>query len=704
MSPRASLAALLVAASFATPLAAADEGDVTALDSITIEAARVGKPATGLPYTVTVITREDIENQLALGGDIAQLLGNRLPSFAPSRQKMTGFGESLRGREPLILIDGVPQSNPLRNGSRDGYTIDPDMIERIEIIHGATAIQGTGATGGIINFVTKTAQPGQPGETRAAVGFGTNDDFDGDSFSKRLHLQHAGSAGNLDFLVAAGWQSTGLFFDAEDRPIAVDSTQGDTMDGTGIDLFAKAGYSFGEQRLQFSANMFDYGSNGDWVVQPGDRANGIPATSVPGTVEGEPAENDVKTYSLDYSHAALGIGRFHAQLFRQEFAAIYGGGTFANFQDESGMPLFDQSRNKSEKTGLKLTYNMPGLIADDVDVTVGFDWLTDTTEQDLVQTGRYWVPETSYVNTAPFVQLDWDLAPVQLTAGVRHESATLDVDDFTTLPAYGSTFVTGGEPDFSETLFNIGANWRINPNWTLYATRSEGFSMPDVGRVLRGINIPGQDIDTFLNLAPIIADNRELGVQFRAQRGEFRVSYFASDSDLGARLVPDADGIFSVARERTEIDGIELSAAFDVNMNSTLGVNYAHINGEVDTDSDGALDSDLDGINVAPDRANIWWERRWSDFLDTRLQVNYLFDRDFESNGMPSAEFDGYSTIDLVANWLINDDNRLQFGIENLLDEQYITYYSQVYALVGDDGYFAGRGRNIYVTWRTSFE
>lgn len=696
------LLAIGLAGTTATVVAA--DADTTVLDTVTIEAARVGKPATGLPYTVTVITREQLDNQLALGGDIAQLLGNILPSYSPSRQKLTGFGETLRGREPLILIDGVPQSNPLRNGSRDGYTIDPDMVERIEVIHGANAIQGTGATGGIINFVTRTADPGQPGETRAALMFGTNDDFDSDSFSERLHLQHAGSQGSFDYLVAGSWQSTGLFFDAEDRPIGVDLAQGDTMDGDGFDVFGKFGYDFGAQRLQLSLNAFEYGSDGDWINLPGDRAAGIPATSVPGEVQGIPAENEVRTYSLDYSHESLGPGRLHAQLFYQDFAAIYGGGNYGVFQDPSiGPDVFDQSRNMSEKTGLKLTYNLPRVLADNVDLTVGFDWLEDTTEQDLALTGRTWVPETTYVNTAPFAQLNWNLAPVRLTAGLRHESAELDVDDFTTLAAYGNTFVEGGKPDFSETLYNVGANWRIGNRWTVFASYSEGFSMPDVGRVLRGINIAGQNVDDFLNLQPIVADNSEAGVQYRNSRAQFRVSWFRSESDLGARLVPDADGIFSVMRERTEIDGIELSAAFDVSDYTRLGVNYAQIDGEVDTDADGVLDSDLDGINVAPDRANIYWEQFWTDAIDTRLQLNHVMDREFESMGVQSAEFDGYTTVDLIANWMIDGDNRLQLGVENLLDEQYITYYSQVYALAGDDAYFAGRGRQVYVTWRTVF-
>ena len=67
-----------------------------------VEATRTGKPLTAQPMTITVISRDDIDRQLALGGDIAQLIGNLVPSYSPSRQKLSGFGETLRGREPLI--------------------------------------------------------------------------------------------------------------------------------------------------------------------------------------------------------------------------------------------------------------------------------------------------------------------------------------------------------------------------------------------------------------------------------------------------------------------------------------------------------------------------------------------------------------------------------------------------------------------------
>ena len=674
------------------------------LSTVTVEAARTGKPETALPYTVTVISREELDAQLALGTDIGQLIGNFVPAYSPSRQKMSGFGETLRGRAPLIMVDGIPQSTPLRDGSRDTYVIDPGMIERIEILHGANAIQGTGATGGIINIVTRTASPGQPADLAFATQARSNDDLDGDSLGGRLHGRYAASFGSVDLLAGIGYEKTGMFFDADDAPIAVDNTQGDIMDGTGRDVFTKLGYQFGDQRLQLTFNWFDFESDGDWVTVPGDAASGEPATSRPGPVPGAPAENDVLNLALDYSHDSLGPGRLHWQAFQQDFDATFGGGAFDVFQDPAlGADLFDQSRNRSRKLGSKLTYNLPGLIAPDFDLTAGLDYLEDRTEQDLVQTGRSWVPETRYVNWAPFLQADWQLGPVGLTGGIRREEATLDVDDFTTLAAYGNTFVAGGSPDFGETLANVGFNWRVSGAWTLFGVYSEGFTMPDVGRVLRGINVPGQDVDDFLDLQPIVADNLELGLQWRGRLGEIRVSRWRSDSDLGARLVPDLDGVFSVQREKTKLDGWELDGSVDVGDRARFTAGYSHINGEYDSDGDGSVDSDLDGTNVAPDRVNVGWEQQWTASLQSRLQVSHFLDRDFDALGAAAAEFDGYTTLDLLLGWQLGGRNLLTLAIENLADEQYITYYSQVYAFAGDEGYFAGRGRQFALTWRSGF-
>ncbi len=129
--------------------------DSNELNPLVITATRNRSSEGKTPQKVTIITREQIEQQLAITQDPSQVLSNLIPSYSPSRQKLNNTGETFRGRSVLFMIDGVPQSNPLRDGGRDSYAIDLSMVERIEVIHGASAEHGLGATGGIINYVTK---------------------------------------------------------------------------------------------------------------------------------------------------------------------------------------------------------------------------------------------------------------------------------------------------------------------------------------------------------------------------------------------------------------------------------------------------------------------------------------------------------------------------------------------------------------------
>ncbi|MFX5169060.1 TonB-dependent receptor plug domain-containing protein, partial [Acinetobacter baumannii] len=61
-----------------------------------------------------------------------------------------------RGRGVLVMIDGV-SLNSSRGISRQFDAIDSFNIERIEVLSGASAVYGGGATGGIINIITKRA-------------------------------------------------------------------------------------------------------------------------------------------------------------------------------------------------------------------------------------------------------------------------------------------------------------------------------------------------------------------------------------------------------------------------------------------------------------------------------------------------------------------------------------------------------------------
>lgn len=687
------LAATLCASSLTTASPAQEE--------VVVTANRVERPLSTIPNTVTVIDQAALEQQISVSNDLSTVLGNLIPSFSPSRQKLTSSGESLRGRNPLYMVDGVPQSNPLRDGARDAHTIAPIMLERVEVIHGANAIHGLGASGGTINLITK--KPGD--EPTHSLRFDTlvQDKEPGDSASYGATYSFSGRFEAIDVLASLSYRKNGVGYDADGDVVGFDNTQGDTMDAQTLNGFLKTGYDWDDQRIELTFNRYDLRGDNDWLAVAGDVSADIPATARETTVPGDAPRNEVTLLSLNYSNAEFLGHRVSVLLFAQDFSATYGGGVFATFQDPVlGTNIFDQSQNNSEKTGLKLTLVKDELGDLPLNIVYGVDLFEDSTWQELAQTGREWVPETTYENMAPFAQLEYSgIDNVTVTAGLRYEKSTLKVDDFTTLASYGSQFVVGGEPDFSERLHNIGATYQISDNWRLFGNLSEGFSMPDVGRVLRGINQPNQNVETFLSLEPIVTDNREIGFEFTGTNLRLQMSYYSSDSDFGQRLQADANGIFSVQREKTEIDGVELRSEWQLDNANSIGLRYARTRGEYDANGDGRVDTDLDGTNIAPDRLNLSWDRSWSDTLSSRVQINHLLDRRFEnSSGTTVARFDGYTTVDASAE-IIALEGVFSLGIHNLTNRDYFTYYAQTRA--SDSLNFKGFGRSISLAYQRSF-
>jgi iron complex outermembrane recepter protein len=457
-------------------------------------------------------------------------------------------------------------------------------------------------------------------------------------------------------------------------------------------------------------NRFRLAQEGNFDIVAGDRAAGTPAVSVPGQPEGTEPVNEVFTAALDYEHTLLGGGRLSAKAYYQDFSALFGGGRFATFQDPLIAPvgeLFDQSQNNSEKYGTRLTYARAGLAGMPLDVITGFDFLRDLTYQSLVQTDRNWVPVTEFFNYAPFVQLDHQpLGWLSISGGMRWELAKLDVQDFTTLAGnrtdHQRVQVAGGSPSFDEPLFNVGGVITPINGLRFYGTFSQAFTMPDVGRVLRGISEEGTAVGDFLALQPVKTDNVEFGGTFGTSRALVGATWFQSASDFGSRLVPNADGIFQVRREPTRAHGWELTGRFEADPRLTFNAGYSMLRGSFDGDDDGTYESDLSAADIGPDRLNLAVDVNRGHRFSGRLQSFTFFDREFRNGaGDVAAQFDGYTTVDGSISAALGITT-ITLSASNLLDEQYITYFGQAATNLADR-YFAGRGRTFSLRAETRF-
>jgi len=674
-------------------------------NTIVVTALRTKLPISSLPVTVDVIDKQALADQVAISGSTVDAISALSPSFSPTRQKLSGAGESLRGRSPLFAINGVPQTTPIRNGSRDGYTIDPFFVDRIELIYGSNALQGIGATGGVVNQVLVGAANADGISGRVLLQGTAGENFEGEGLSGKAAALFSYRGGDFDGSIGATFERRGAFIDGRGNRIGVDGTQGEIQDSDTWSIFGRLGYQLSDSaRIELVANRFSLEGNANYVSVSGNRALGIPATSSRGTMPGEPASNRNELVSLSLTDDDLGGGTFTMQAFFNRSRDTFGGGVFGTFQDTSIDPtgnLFEQSANRSRKLGGKISYERE--VIDDLTVTAGFDTLFDSTEQSLIQTDRVWVPQTEFRSLAPFGQINLGLFDrlVTLAGGVRWENVQLKVDDFTTIASAGNTQVSGGSPKFDKFLPNAGIIIEPVKGIRAYGSYSKGYTVPDVGRILRGINTPGVDIDNFLDVSPIISDNRELGLEVKRGPLDASVTYFWSSSDFGQRLVLNADGIFDLRREAVEIEGMEINLGVETPLPGfKIGIGYSNLSGRVDTDGDGVVDDDLDGSNISPDRLNLS-----ADYVDgafsARAQAQYYLSRSYD--GQPAtAKFEGYT----IVNALIRYDTEYgAFSVagQNLLDEYYVSYDSDTVRTTDNDRFFAGRGRTLTLGWDWRF-
>ncbi|MEA3032847.1 MAG: vitamin transporter [Sphingomonadales bacterium] len=133
------------------------------------------------PGAVSVVEAADIERMQP-----ASLL-EPLDDVAGVRAFSTGGAGgrsflSIRGGEPnftLVLLDGLKLNDPTnsRGGGFDFFSIDPSLVERIEVTRGAvSAIHGSVALSGAVNISLRAPRPGERGAT-ARTEAGSQGDF-----------------------------------------------------------------------------------------------------------------------------------------------------------------------------------------------------------------------------------------------------------------------------------------------------------------------------------------------------------------------------------------------------------------------------------------------------------------------------------------------------------------------------------------------
>lgn len=655
-----------------------------ALPAIIVTGTRSLTDLSDAPQATTVVSREQIEQQVTLLTDLGEILAKTVPGMSTSTEGLATTTQTLRGRHLFVLIDGVPQTVALRNGRRGLKSIDPSVIERIEVLSGATAIYGLGGTGGIINIITKSPGEGPP-QLRTEVTLGFAPANVGESLRKRLVQQIKGGGEIVDYIFSVSGEQIDAFFDGDGDRIPTDTrTRGGETDA--YNLFGKLGFDLGvQQRLEVSVNYYDIKQDTDFVLVPGV-AGERKTIAVKGEVLGKDPATENLQANLIYHHDDVLGNRVKAQFFYRDHLA-----RFSHFP-ERVYPGGGQTFLDSQRIGGRLdieTSLFGGLFLWGVDV------ISEETSQPF-EDGRIFVPEMRQDTIGPFIQAKFDLMDdLAVSGGVRYETISFEVDDYTTV--FGSN-VEGGALDYDDTVFNLGAVYYFTDAVNSFVSFSQGFTVPEIGHTLRRAPEGTSILD--LRPEPQVVNNYEVGVRGSWPAVQTLLSLFYSTSELGTSLnSPKAFGdAFQVLRSPERIYGVEASIAVQPFATWDVGGILSWMEGKRDADDDGSFETYLLGNRIPPLKVTAYIENETLPGWRNRVQVLYSGNRNrFDGkSGFGRGEVRDFVLLDLLSGVELNWGT-LELGVRNLLDEQYIPVMSQIFNF--DDHYTAGQGRTISATY-----
>ena len=271
------------------------------LEEITVTGSRITRDGMNSPTPITAITAEDMQ-MMAPGQFIDSLdylppfFMNDAPDTAASKSQSAGAANvNLRGlgaNRTLVLLDGRRMVPSNRLGAVDINLFPEAMVERVEIVTGgASAVYGTDAVAGIVNFILKDDFEGfdihtqigatdrDDGENKeVSVAYGTN-------IGERGHLMVSGEwfdADKIETLEGRDWfQHWGLIQNpgAGPRDLVRPDVVSYTYTNGGLINSTLPGVGTGADRIPTAIHRYEFLPDGSaQPFVPGNLVGASPAT------------------------------------------------------------------------------------------------------------------------------------------------------------------------------------------------------------------------------------------------------------------------------------------------------------------------------------------------------------------------------------------------------------------------------------------
>ncbi len=719
---------------------------VFASETVVVTATRAPEDVRTLPASITVITRQDVEQISGAGQGLGYVLARLAPGMGPETNSVSNFGQQLQGRKVLLLIDGIPQTEN-RQISRQINTIQASSIERIEIISGATALYGADAIGGVINIITRRyAEDSLQQKSRVQVSASEKASLkEGGAF--QLEHTASGTVGASQYLLTGAFEKRYSSYDAQGDLIPPEPAQTSRDQVQALDGLFKYAYQFtDDKKLELAISAYQDKQDLDYTV-------GVnPYRAVHGLKLEEQPFSERQQFSLRYEQDGFS-GNLYQRSRRYRFFP---------FVLTSPFTLINQSTSESQVVGARLQWNRAPL--ESWRLIYGLDYENEKGQQKAraydyteyylseglvyqAENGFYdYGPDVQTEKLAPFLQASWAFREdSQLHAGIRHEWVRQQIADFSppletaiemnynlirlgvsqleqsgrlpagtvaSLPAvYQKALFKGGEKSFGTTALNLGYVFHPSSQQQLYLNYAQGYELADTARLMRDavaessilplvaaalqLNVKTSTVDD-LDVATIATQSVNAGYKRQTSSGQQNFNVFVNQSDKFYRF--NRDFSVDLLTRIQQVYGFE-TAAEQRWPGWTVGGSYV-MAWRVRSDHSWLR---LSTVEVNPPKLTLHASKALSDQSLWRFQSTRMFSQ----KGSETADvhrFRGYSMEDV--HWLhrLTVGSTLSFGVSNVFNHDYKSVFHQwAEATYGASSATPASGRRFSAGFETLF-
>ena len=657
-------------------------------DHIVVSGSRFEQKLEDVTGSVTVITEQDIERQLAVDLQTMFKYDPSISSTGSGAGAQTLTVRGVGGNRVVFIKDGRRTNDGYAGGG--GYLVgrnyfDVAGVKQVEVAKGAaSSLYGSDALGGIVVITTKDPSDylvDQQSLVKVALG------YQGQSNQVAADITAAKDLG--DFAISAVYSHR----DSEEVQNYVEDLPG--YDARSDALLLKVEQKLDEKRtLKYTLDYFNQTT--EQVITPSIQETEDEDTNISFALD---YDSDMATAIFDKWYGQLSYSRYEQQSDQISAARNYIDYNDYGFeQDILGLKAVFSKEVKGENTEHEFVYGVDIDLYDTTRPRLKTRVLNDGTV-DFTNEKQKAFPgaDTSLVgvymqDSIKFNETDWSLV-----AGIRY--------DYYALEAKKDALYADAElDDITESAFSpkLGVIYQVDDNLSWYGQYVRGFKIPPHDQAYQSHGVePFYQILPNADLDPESSDSFEIGLRYASSDISVNLSTFYAAYDdfiettiagVEPTYIPNVNKTFYQYQNisETQISGVEAGIAMYVTDDILLEANVAYVDGE-NKDSDQPLTSisPLNGsILVSTEFGNVNWTAAWRL---AKSQSDVVLD----TNGNKTTQGNGYGVVDLYANyqwqaWQMN------VGLLHLLDKEYVPFELIAGQSKGTDfSQYSQPGRNV---------